>query len=199
MFSGAPPRVTDWLSLVNALLIVIPAMLIAFAIDVGQISTSSEIRNGNRTLAKKITFAVLAVTTYYLQWLYLAHHLPSLSLGNGIRTEWIFLVTIVRDASIWVLPALLPMATILYTSSHTVADRRQHEIVTQRPEKRDETPVSIPKPEPALVLSSITDAEGKALKPAKESAGLTPVMGATSSKLPYQNGNGHSNGNGTRK
>lgn len=200
IFSGSPPDVTDWRSFIQAAFIVVPAALIAFSVDVGQIATSSEIRNGNTARSKYVTFAVLALTTYYLQWLYLAHHLPSLALGEGIRSEWAFVVTIVRDASIWVLPALLPMATVLYTTSHTRDGHRSDETVTQHPKISIETPTETPAIEPTKTLELepviVMDTEGKAPKPARLGAGLAPAIGVTLAKKQSQNGNGHSNGNG---
>jgi hypothetical protein len=96
---------------------VIPAFLIAFAMDVGQVVTSAEIRAGNRTKTKYLTFAVFAAATYYLQWLYIAHHMPALALADGVRADSIAVVAGIRDAAIWIIPALLPLSTLLYTFS----------------------------------------------------------------------------------
>lgn len=95
----------------------VPAFLIAFALDVGQIVTSAEIRGGERSLMKYATFATFAVATYYLQWLYIAHHMPDLQLAGGVRPEWGAFATVMRDAAIWIIPALLPLSTLLYTFS----------------------------------------------------------------------------------
>lgn len=97
---------------------IIPAVLIAFALDVGQIVTSAELRDGERTLAKYATFAIFAVATYYLQWLYIVHHMPALELGLGVSMEARASVMLMRDAAIWVIPALLPLSTLLYTFSY---------------------------------------------------------------------------------
>src|ERR1044071_5161041 len=70
LFSGPQPEgwaLLGWL---------IPAFLIAFSLDVGQIVTSAEIRAGQRTKAKYATFAVFSLATYYLQWTYIAAHMP---------------------------------------------------------------------------------------------------------------------------
>lgn len=96
---------------------VVPAFLIAFALDVGQIVTSSEIRAGNHTRVKYLTFATFAVATYYLQWLYIAHHMPLLDLADGVRGEWSGMTGLLRDAAIWIIPAMLPLSTLLYTFS----------------------------------------------------------------------------------
>jgi hypothetical protein len=100
-----------------------PAALIAFALDVGQIATSRDIQRGQRTWAKYATFAVFAVATYYLQWLYLAHHMPVVSMSAGIRPDMLEFVLMMRDLSIWFIPLLLPLSTLLYTFSH--ADAKQ--------------------------------------------------------------------------
>lgn len=121
---------------------VIPAFLIAFAMDVGQVVTSAEIRAGNRTKTKYLTFAVFAAATYYLQWLYISHHMPSLALADGVRAEWSGSIAWIRDAAIWIIPALLPLSTLLYTFSGSEKPVQQVEqppalvpvqIVEQRP------------------------------------------------------------------
>lgn len=95
---------------------IVPAALIAFALDVGQVATAAEIRAGQRTRAKFATFIIFAIATYYLQWLYMAHHMPSLKLSPGVQT-WAGLPILMRDAAIWIIPALLPLSTALYTLS----------------------------------------------------------------------------------
>lgn len=101
----------------------LPAAAIAFALDVGQIATSRDIQRGQRSFAKYATFAVFAVATYYLQWLYLAHHMPVVSMSAGIRPDMLEFVLMMRDLSIWFIPLLLPLSTLLYTFSH--ADAKQ--------------------------------------------------------------------------
>jgi hypothetical protein len=114
LFSGEQPaggwQLVGWL---------IPAFLIAFSLDVGQIVTSAEIRAGQRSKAKYATFAVFALATYYLQWTYIAAHMPAVKLGAGVRVEWLPFVSLVRDLAVFIIPALLPLSTMLYTSSHT--------------------------------------------------------------------------------
>ena len=97
----------------------IPGLLIAFALDVGQIATSTEIRGGQRKPIKYVTFGVFSVATYYLQWLYISHHMPSVSLGDGVRAEWVGFASLFRDMGIWIIPALLPLSTMLYTLSES--------------------------------------------------------------------------------
>lgn len=97
----------------------IPAMLIAFALDVGQIATSGQIRSGQRGYVKYLTFAIFAVANYFLQWLYMAHHMPQLALASGVRDEWQAMAELIRDASLWIIPAFLPLATLLYTVSES--------------------------------------------------------------------------------
>lgn len=123
LFSGGVPDVRtaplDWLGAV------LPAVLLAFAIDVGQIMTSRDIRAGQRNLGKVATFVALAFATYYLQWVYMVAHVPAIALGAGVRPEWQAAVTHMRDLAIWFVPALLPIATTLYTVSDTRGSRMQ--------------------------------------------------------------------------
>ena len=132
VFSGEIPEVQTWQDGVAWLFVVLPACLIAFAVDVGQIMTSRDMRNGERNWRKVLTFAVLALATYYLQWFYLAHHTPLMQLGSGVRAEWASAVTLVRDASVWVIPALLPIATTLYTLSHVAQAQEKRKQATQK-------------------------------------------------------------------
>lgn len=115
LFTGPEPAQFQ----VNWFAWLIPALLIAFSLDVGQIVTSAEIRSGQRTLAKYATFAVFALATYYLQWTYLTAHVPALPMGAGVSQNWQGIAIGLRDASIWIVPALLPLSTLLYTFSHT--------------------------------------------------------------------------------
>jgi len=112
LFSGEQP--TDHWALVGWL---IPALLIAFALDVGQIVTSAEIRSRGLTWQRTVTFITFAAATYYLQWLYVSYHMPALELAAGVRGEWRGLAALVRDAALWLIPALLPLSTLLYTLS----------------------------------------------------------------------------------
>ncbi|MEO0562206.1 MAG: hypothetical protein AAF125_08830 [Chloroflexota bacterium] len=121
LFSGEPPTwdpqsLESWAKWVYWL---VPALLIAFALDVGQIATSAEIRAGERTRSKYITFIVFSLATYYLQWIYIAHHMPALELGPGVYQEGLAarVVLLTRNAAIWFIPALLPLSTTMYTLS----------------------------------------------------------------------------------
>lgn len=130
LFSGSQPAVSAdisaqaglWLAQTWALVAwLVPPMLIAFALDVGQIVTSYRIRQdhlrGAKPYNKYVTFAVFALATYYLQWAYMAHHLPALQLAAGVRPDWVEFVGLVRDMSLWIVPLLLPASTMLYTIS----------------------------------------------------------------------------------
>ena len=121
LFAGKePPQMTvAWFAWI------VPALLIAFALDVGQIVTSYEIRAGQRTRAKYATFVVFSVATYFLQWLHIIHHIPALDLSEGVRGEWHYLVNLIRDCAIWIIPALLPLSTLLYTFSSQFVDNEQ--------------------------------------------------------------------------
>jgi hypothetical protein len=112
LFAGQQPEggwaLAGWL---------VPALLIAFALDVGQIATSTEIRQHGLTVARATTFIVFAGATYYLQWLYIAHHMPALEIAAGVSPIARETAISMRDAALWIIPALLPLSTLLYTFS----------------------------------------------------------------------------------
>jgi len=140
MFSGVAPQ-GDWLAMAGWLL---PAFFVAFAMDIGQISTSAAIRHNGLTWQRALTFFVFALATYYLQFLYIAHHLPLIALADGISDTHRETVKISVDAAIWILPMLLPLATMLYTISD--GDKREQPIVAP-----PETILSIEKQENPLL------------------------------------------------
>lgn len=113
MFSGKAPVWPSW----DYMAWVLPAFFVAFAMDIGQISTSAAIRHNGLTWQRGLTFFVFALATYYLQFLYIAHHLPLIALAPGISETHRELVKTSVDAAIWILPLLLPLATMLYTIS----------------------------------------------------------------------------------
>lgn len=98
---------------------VLPGALIAIAIDFGQIQTSARLvkSRGMQAVALGFTFTMLALAGYYLQWFHLIHHMPALALGAGISPNAQASATSLRDAAVWIIPALLPISTILYTIS----------------------------------------------------------------------------------
>ncbi len=127
-FSGPEPAVRfsgEWLGWASV------AFLIAFSMDIGQIVTSAEIRAGQRTWAKYLTFGVFAVATYYAQFLYISSHMPVVPLAAGMRREWSDLAQLLRDGAAFILPALLPASTLLYTFSHEAPKTSQIGSATQ--------------------------------------------------------------------
>jgi len=114
LFGGIEPIQFTW----QWLAWLVPGALIAFAVDLGQIVTSSELRSGERSRAKYATFATFAGFTYLLQMIYMIEHVPALAVSAGVRAEWIPLVTLIRDSAIFFIPALLPLSTLLYTFSY---------------------------------------------------------------------------------
>jgi hypothetical protein len=102
---------------------VIPGALIAFSFDIGQIAVSVELRNGERTRPKYATFAVLAMATYYLQWFYMASHMPRVELSQGVAPEFVGAASLLRAIALWIVPGLLPLATTLYTWSYAAPKR----------------------------------------------------------------------------
>jgi hypothetical protein len=119
LFGGEAPHMQagGWLTYLEFAYWIGPAMAIAFALDVGQIATSAQIRDGHKRAGKYATFAIFAIANYFLQWLYMSHHMPSLALAEGVRAQWQPLAELIRDASLWIIPAFLPLATLLYTLS----------------------------------------------------------------------------------
>ena len=183
LFAGQQP---DGWHLIGWLL---PALLIAFALDVGQIATSTEIRWHGLTVARGVTFVVFAAATYYLQWLYIAHHMPALELAPGVRATWSEFATVMRDAAVWVIPALLPLSTLLYTFSG--GQIHESSGVNATPEEKPVEPVKIETPEvqqEALPFGS-TALEPDAPEPTKRTRRV---------KKPIENANGHKAENVTK-
>lgn len=128
MFSGIAPN-GDWWAYAAW---VLPAFFVAFAMDVGQISTSAAIRHNGLTWQRALAFFVFSVATYYLQFLYIAHHMPALDIASGVSQFHQWAVVTGRDAAIWILPLLLPLSTMLYTISD--GDNKEQPIKQQHPE-----------------------------------------------------------------
>ena len=128
IMGGEAPQTDDTLAF---MIYWAPSLLIAASLDIGQISVSVDIRNGQRTKAKYFTFACFSISAYFLNWLYIAHHMPALSLASGVRAEWLPIVTIIRDSALWLLPLALPLSTLLFTISttsdtHSTASNEHH-------------------------------------------------------------------------
>lgn len=170
IFGGLHPEIASPADFARWLAWVAPAAMIAFALDVGQINTSVQIARlhaqRRRPLAKYFTFLVFAVATYYLQWYHLIHHMPALDFSPGIQVTP--LIAALRTAAIWIIPALLPLSTLLYTFSHTedkeveqptinfsAAPSRSRALVVQ-----DSAPVIVP------ASSAASDSEEKEATPA---------------------------------
>lgn len=129
LFSGVQPMppelgaaLVEWVVFaIKTLAWHLPAFAIAFAFDVGQVATAAEIRKahaqGKRPWRKYLTFVVFAAATFYLQMLYAAVHLPALALGAGVSAAHNETVRLWLDAAVWVIPAFLPLSTLLYTFS----------------------------------------------------------------------------------
>lgn len=128
LFSGVAPD-ADWAKWAEW---VLPAFFIAFAMDVGQISTSAKIRHKGLNWQRGLAFFVFSVATYYLQFLYIAHHMPALQIAAGVSAWHQGAVVTARDAAIWILPLLLPLSTMLYTISD--GDSNEQAIAPTLPE-----------------------------------------------------------------
>lgn len=102
---------------------VLPGAIMAFSIDIGLLSLAYQIRSGQRNFSKLSAFGVLSAAMCYAQFVYISSHMPSLTLAAGVRAEWSGVVQLFRDCSIWIFPALLPVALILYAFSDKDPDR----------------------------------------------------------------------------
>lgn len=179
LFSGVQPMppelgaaLVEWVVFaIKTLAWHLPAFAIAFAFDVGQVATAAEIRkahaHGKRPWRKYLTFVVFATATFYLQMLYAAVHLPALALGAGVSAAHNETVRLWLDAAVWVIPAFLPLSTLLYTFSsddthsapETPAQAPQTVTVSADPAPRVEKPPrarqtpKTPPPAPALPTS----------------------------------------------
>jgi hypothetical protein len=150
LFSGKQPiidgTIEQWISY---LLWVTPALLVALAIDIGQIQTSVKLSNAtvrSQKVTLGITFVTLALAGYYLQWFHLAHHIPALDFGPGLSLDMQSSLKGVKDIAIFVVPALLPLSTILYTLSSGDSNT---ETVTDTPQLST-FDINFPKLEPAI-------------------------------------------------
>lgn len=134
-----------------------PGLLLAFAFDIGQIAISVELRNGERTRPKYFAFGVLALATYFLQWWYIAHHLPLVSLAEGLRPDWKPFASFMSDAIVWIAPGLLPIATMLYTSSYATPKRTSAKSPAKyaNPYARSEQPQAAPQLPSSQVVAAL--------------------------------------------
>jgi len=125
---------TDPLHLVGWLL---PGFLLAFSLDVGLLWTAVSINRKEGGKGMYAAMGVLLLAMFYLQWLYMAIHLPEVSLGAGVRQQWIDAISFGRDMSLFVVPALLPISVGLFTFSRRDAHQTMvsHE-ETARPAAR---------------------------------------------------------------
>lgn len=154
MFSGQAPT-GNWLAYAGW---VLPAFFVAFAMDIGQISTSAAIRHNGLTWQRALAFFVFSVATYYLQFLYIAHHMPALEIGLGISEAHHATVQTVRDAAIWILPLLLPLSTMLYTISD--GDSKEQAVKPQAPEAT----ITIEKREQPMLEEKSNDIESLSIE-----------------------------------
>lgn len=153
LFAGEQPALDGSLSAwVPYLLWVTPGALIAAAIDIGQVQTSSKLMRA-KTIARRgallVTFMVLAIAGYYLQWFHLVHHMPALNFGQGLAPATQDAVRTARDAAIFIIPMLLPISTILYTVSE-IGEHDEH-----MPAVPDVAPVVVEVPEIAQLPDNL--------------------------------------------
>lgn len=120
LFNAEQPaieNISSWIQFVHFLGWIVPSALIALTLDIGQIATSHEIKQHGLTIPRALTFLTFALATYNLQWVYLSLHLPELVLGIGVSSQYRDASILLLNAQQWIIPALLPLATLLYTFS----------------------------------------------------------------------------------
>jgi hypothetical protein len=156
MFGGEPPHwdAGNWASWVRWAYWLIPAALVAFSLDIGQVAVSREIRNGNRSFGMYGTLLILAVAGYYMQFFYMIHHMPALELGAGVYTTGFAGATVLflRNAVVWIGPAFLPALNTMYTLGSKPSDH----VAEQKTTVIEESPVIIPD-RAVLLQSNLSD------------------------------------------
>lgn len=113
-----PDAFGDWSNLIRAVAWLLPPLMFGIAFDIGQVVTAGEIRNGNRSQWLVRTFYALAVFSYISQLLYAMHHYPKMGIGEGAAPIVTTIGSIVSQVAVFVLPALLPVAQVLYTMAY---------------------------------------------------------------------------------
>lgn len=133
--SGVAPQLTSWGDLLAFLWWVIPALFLAIAMDVGFVVTAGEIRAGNQSKWLVNTFYSLAFASYILQFLFVIHHAPAVPVGSGASPIVSAIGSVIQQVCIFILPALLPGATVLYTLAH---HETRHENISLNATRIDE-------------------------------------------------------------
>lgn len=151
LFAGHPPvPQATWVYPFQLMYWLLPALMIAISLDVGQVATAMSIRK-RPTGAKYATFIVFAVATYYLQFIYMAYHMPVLEASQAISGVHQYLMNVLLDMALWVIPSLLPLSTTLYTFSSD-GDDGHHSVISNLVES---SPIAIDvKPDVLAVVPS---------------------------------------------
>lgn len=170
-----------------------PGFLLAFSLDVGLLWTAVSINRKEGGKGMYAAMGVLLLAMFYLQWLYMAIHLPEVNLGAGVRQQWIDAISFGRDLSLFVIPALLPISVGLFTFSRrdthqtVVQNTAETALVTvvealkvEMPTKGDSTPQPADLPQ-----------ETASLQTAQETVAEPVAEGATESFLPLAQRRNH--------
>lgn len=122
--------------------------LLGLAIDAGQIAISIQIARGERHWMRFVAFGALTLITFYLQWYYASAHVPLTQLGPGMNGQVTPFASGLRDLGVWLVPALLPITTLIYTFGYPERKRsRPTATITQT-----KTTVKIEQPDIAPVM-----------------------------------------------
>lgn len=108
--------------------------MLGIAVDAGQIVISIQIARGERTVARYIAFGVLTLATFYLQWLFASAHVSHIGIGEGVNQNAVPFVGGLQDAGMWIIPAMLPIATLIYTFGYSPVRRARGTISASKPQ-----------------------------------------------------------------
>lgn len=144
-----PDPLLSWMDFLHYLGWLIPGALLAFALDVGMIKTSMELRKGKATFGMYAAFGLLAVITYTLQWLYSVHHMDAIIIGSGVPENMrAFATSVSNFVTVWLLPGALPITAIAYTFAQSDApmDAPRTKVTATRETTREIVTVDRPMP-----------------------------------------------------
>jgi len=171
-----------------------PGFLLAFSLDVGLLWTAVSINRKEGGKGMYAAMGVLLLAMFYLQWLYMAIHLPEVNLGAGVRQQWIDAISFGRDLSLFVIPALLPISVGLFTFSR----RDTHQTIAHNTAETAlvavSEPLTVEMPEPtkqeevAPVLEPVAEPDGESLE--REPGRIFPTGEAVEAAFFRQRPNG---------
>lgn len=103
--------------------------LMAISIDVGMLIVAlflTSTRNRAQTVVLSISFALLALSSFYFQVIYAMAHAEPVVAGSGVTPYWLEVLRPFVDARVVLVPALLPGFATIYTLA-SIQEKRSHE------------------------------------------------------------------------